>query len=514
LSEKQRKGKVYLVGAGPGDPGLLTLKARDCLGRADVVVYDHLANRVFLDYANERAELIYAGKKGGHHSLSQKEINKLILEKARAGATVVRLKGGDPFVFGRGGEEAEELAREGIAFEVVPGVTSAVAVPAYAGIPLTHRDYASTVAFITGHEDPTKEESAIAWDKLATGAGTLVFLMGVGNLAGIANNLISHGRAPETPVAVIQRGTVPGQRTITGDLSNISEKVKAAGLRPPAIIVVGDVVGLREELNWFEKRPLFGKRIIVTRARAQASDLVALLNDLGARCIEFPTIEIVPPASWTQLDRGISELDKYDWVIFTSVNGVRSFFQRLLEHKKDVRDLRGIKIGAIGPRTAGAIREKGILPDLVPEEFRAEAVVDALKGEAVEGKEVLIPRAAEARDVLPIELKKMGARVEVVEAYRTSRPTHPTEEILDLLDGGQIDVVTFTSSSTVTNFLSMFDSMEREVRKWMRNVVIACIGPITAETAKANGLTVSIVSQEYTIKGLVESIIRYYEDRS
>jgi len=514
LSEKQGKGKVYLVGAGPGDPGLLTLKARDCLGKADVVVYDHLANRVFLDYANERAELIYAGKKGGDHSLSQKEINKLILERARAGATVVRLKGGDPFVFGRGGEEAQELATEGIAFEVVPGVTSAVAVPAYAGIPLTHRDYTSTVAFITGHEDPTKNESTIAWDKLATGAGTLVFLMGVGNLAGIVNNLISHGRAPETPVAVIQRGTVTGQRTIAGDLNNICEKVKTAGLRPPAIIVVGDVVGLREELNWFEKRPLFGKRIIVTRARAQASDLVALLNDLGAQCIEFPTIEIVPPASWAQLDRSISELDKYSWVIFTSVNGVGSFFRRLLEHKKDMRDLGGIKIGAIGPRTAEAIRERGILPDLVPEEFRAEAIVDALKDEAVEGKEILIPRAAEARDVLSIELKKMGARVEVVEAYRTSRPRHPTEEIVELLRRGQIDVVTFTSSSTVTNFLSMFNSTVQEVRGWMRNVVIACIGPITAETAKKHGLSVGMVSREYTIKGLVESIIQHYEDRS
>ncbi|MCJ7596474.1 MAG: uroporphyrinogen-III C-methyltransferase, partial [Desulfobacterales bacterium] len=300
--QREKKGKVYLVGAGPGDPGLLTLKAKESIEKADVVVYDYLANRVFLEYADHKAELIYVGKQGGRHTLSQEEINQLIVDKAQQGLTVVRLKGGDPFIFGRGGEEAEELTKAGIPFEIVPGITSAIAVPAYAGIPLTHRDFTSTVAFITGHEDPTKEKSDIAWDKLATGVGTLVFLMGVGNLPKIARTLVEQGRPPETPVAVIHRGTVPEQRTVTGVLSNIAERVQKAKLKAPGIIVVGEIVKLREELNWFEKRPLFGKRIVVTRAREQASDFLVLLNELGAEGIEFPTIEVIPPPDWEALD--------------------------------------------------------------------------------------------------------------------------------------------------------------------------------------------------------------------
>ena len=298
----RKEGRVYLVGAGPGDPGLLTLRAKDCIERADVVVYDHLANRAFLDYANKQAEILYAGKKGGSHAMSQQEINRLICQKAAMGLTVVRLKGGDPFLFGRGGEEAQELVRAGIHFEVVPGVTSAVAVPAYAGIPLTHRDYASTVAFITGHEDPLKEQSSIDWGKLSSGAGTLVFLMGIGNLTKISRELIRNGRSPDTPAAVIMQGTVPGQKTVTGRLGDIGEIAERAGMKPPGIIVVGDVVGLRDELNWFEKKVLFGKRIVVTRARDQASDLLKRLTELGAECIEFPTIEVIPPESYDPMD--------------------------------------------------------------------------------------------------------------------------------------------------------------------------------------------------------------------
>jgi len=499
-----------LVGAGPGDPGLLTLKARDCLKRADVIVYDYLANRTFLGYADEGAEVIYAGKRGGNHSMGQEEINKLILDKAKEGKRVVRLKGGDPFIFGRGGEEAQELAREGIPFEVVPGITSAIGVPAYAGIPLTHRDHTSTAAFITGHEDPTKDESSIDWEKLATGVGTLVFLMGVGNLAKIARHLIRHGRSPQTPVAVIQRGTVPQQRTVTGELGDISEKVRDAGMRPPAIIVVGDVVKLRQELNWFETKPLFGKRIIITRARAQASGLLARLADLGAECIEFPTIEIIPPESFDNLDRSIENLKQYSWLIFTSVNGVKTFFERLGEQGKDTRDLKGIRIGVIGPKTAEAIRERGVLPDLVPGEYRAEAILDELKPLGIKGKRILIPRAAEAREVLPEELARMGARVDIVVAYRTRRPDSPMEEIEELLREGLIDMVTFTSSSTVSNFLTMLESKGEEIGEWMGNVAVACIGPITAEAARKRGLRVTLVAKEYTIEGLLESIVQYY----
>ncbi|MBW1806199.1 MAG: uroporphyrinogen-III C-methyltransferase, partial [Deltaproteobacteria bacterium] len=355
-----RKGIVYLVGAGPGDPGLLTVKARECIARADVVVYDYLAdylaNKLFLDYADEKAELIYVGKKGGCHTVSQDDINRIIVEKALSGLDVVRLKGGDPFIFGRGGEEARELAEKGIPFEVIPGVTSAIAVPAYAGIPLTHRDYTTAVTFVTGHEDPTKERSGIAWDKLSTGAGTLVFLMGVGNLDRIAENLVKHGRDPETPAAVIQRGTLATQRSVVGTLRDIADRAKGEGVRPPAIIVVGEVVNLRKELNWFETHPLFGKRIIVTRAREQASDFLAGLTRLGAVCFEFPTIEIIPPENWDDLDRAIRSLDSYQWVLFTSINGVRYFFKRLELLGKDARDLMGIKIGSIGPKTAQALK--------------------------------------------------------------------------------------------------------------------------------------------------------------
>jgi len=507
---KAEKGKVYLVGAGPGDPGLLTLRAKECIGRADVIVYDELANRVFLDFASANAELIYAGKKAGCHALSQHEINTVIVEKAREGRCVVRLKGGDPFIFGRGGEEAQELVKAGISFDVVPGVTSAIAVPAYAGIPLTHRDFTTSVAFITGHEDPGKGESAIAWDRLAGGVGTLVFLMGVGNLPAIAKSLMDHGRAPETPVAVIQRGTVASQRTITGPLGQIAVRAEREGIRPPAIIVVGDVVKLRGELNWFEERVLFGKRIVVTRAREQASEFLAALSDLGAECIEFPTIEIVPPESWDSLDRAIRSLGAYEWVVFTSVNGVKSFFQRLDALGRDVRDLKGIRIAAIGPKTGDAVREKGIRLDLMPDEYRAEAVVEAFKKEGVRGRGILLPRAAGAREILPGELEKMGARVDVVDAYRTIRPERDRERVREMLAEGEIHMVTFTSSSTVKNFFEMFEGEKDLVLRWMERVAVACIGPVTAGTAEEMGLKVCLIPSEYTIEALTKAILDYF----
>jgi uroporphyrinogen III methyltransferase/synthase len=507
---EQKKGKVYLVGSGPGDPGLLTLKAKECIEKADVVIYDYLANAVFLEYAKKDAERIYVGKEGGRHTMGQHEINRLIVEKARKGLRVVRLKGGDPFIFGRGGEEAQELVRAGIPFEVVPGVTSAIAVPAYAGIPLTHRDFTATVAFVTGHEDPTKETSNIAWDKIATGIGTLVFLMGVGNLSKIAASLVDHGRSPDTPVAVIRAGTVPAQRTVTGSLGNIADIAQQEKIKPPAIIVVGDVVSLRKDLSWFEQRPLFGKRIVVTRARGQASDFVSRLSELGAECVEFPTIEVIPPPTWKELDHAIGNLESYQWLVFTSVNGVKHFFDRLEHSGLDARTLKGVRVAAIGPKTADAIRAKGVNPDLVPQEYRAEAVVEAFGKQGVKGLRILLPRAAEAREVLPQELEKMGARVEVVEAYRTVRPKGAKDEIMAMLEKGDIHMVTFTSSSTVSNFMDMFQEDSDQLLKWMKTVTVACIGPVTAKTAQGRGLTVQITPPDYTIEALTQAMVDYF----
>ena len=506
----QKKGKIYLVGAGPGDPGLLTIKGKECITQADVVIYDYLANRSFLEYARDTAELIYVGKKGGCHTMSQEEINALIVKKTGEGKIVVRLKGGDPYIFGRGGEEAQELFRAGLDFEVVPGITSAISVPAYAGIPLTHRDHTATVTFITGHESPLKEESNIAWDNLATGAGTLVFLMGVGNLAQIAESLVQHGRAPDTPVAVIRRGTVAEQKTLTGTLDNIARIAEESNMKPPAIIVVGSVVSLRDELNWFEKRPLFGKRIVVTRAREQASGFLTELTRLGAECLEFPTIEVVPPESWEALDRAINALEDYHWLLFTSVNGVKYFLKRLEALGKDVRDLKGLKIGAIGPKTAEIWNRFGIKPDLMPSEYRAEAVVECFREQGdIKGLRILLPRAAQAREVLPEELKKMGAEVDVVPAYQTIKPDHDTVQIIEMLEQGAIDMVTFTSSSTVDNFVEMFNAESENLKQWMTGVTVACIGPITAKTARKKGFSTDLVPSEYTIEAFTDSIVEY-----
>jgi uroporphyrinogen III methyltransferase/synthase len=510
MAEKIKKGMVYLVGAGPGDPGLLTIKARECIEKADVLVYDYLANFLFLEYAHPEAEHIYVGKKAGDHTKTQDEINNIICEKALNGKTVVRLKGGDPFIFGRGGEEAQELLKAGVSFEIVPGITSAIAVPAYAGIPLTHRDHTATVAFITGHEDPSKGESNIAWDKLATGIGTLVFLMGIGNLKNISLELIKNGRPSHTPVAVIYRGTHPEQKTITGTLETIYEISQKANIKPPGIIVIGDVVGLRKELNWFETKPLFGKSIVVTRAREQASSFLAGLRELGANCIEFPTIEIAPPDDWAPLDDAINKIRDYNWLIFTSVNGVKFFFKRLLENKKDVRALGEIKVCAIGPKTADAVKGYGIMPDMVPPEYRAEAVIEEFRKLKTENLTILLPRAKEAREILPDELRKMGAEVDVVNAYVTIMPENRVADISKMLEAGEISMITFTSSSTVTNFMGMFGKNADQVKEWLKDIDIASIGPITSETAKRLGLKVTVEPESYTIDALTEAILKQY----
>ncbi len=501
-------GKVYLIGAGPGDPGLITVKGRECIETADVIVYDYLASPTLLKYAPEQADMIYVGKKGGDHTLSQEGINDLLVEKASAGHTVARLKGGDPFIFGRGGEEAEVLIDAGIPFEIVPGVTSAIAAPAYAGIPLTHRDYTSTVAFITGHEDPTRSESRIDWASLARGIGTLVFLMGVKNLPRIVERLLENGRAPETPVALVRWGTTTKQAVVSGTLSSIVKRVQEAGLKAPAIIVVGDVVQLRDRMKWFEHRPLLGRRVVVTRAREQASDLVKQLTDLGADCLECPTIAVVPPADWAPLDQALDRILDYDWIVFTSVNGVRFFFQRLFERGMDVRALGHLKTASIGPVTAARLRDFGITSDIIPESYRAESVVAAFDRENVQGKKILLPRAEEARPVLPVELTRMGAAVDEITTYRTRQARNNADLLVRELTEGKIDMVTFTSSSTVRNFKALLPP-DADMDALMKEVTVASIGPITSDTARELGFTVHITAENYTIPGLCEAILQH-----
>ena len=503
-----KSGKVYLVGAGPGDPGLITQKGLSCIQQADVIIYDYLASPILLKSASSQCEMIYVGKKGGDHTLSQDKINDLIIEKAKQGQTVTRLKGGDPFIFGRGGEEAEELVDAGIEFEIVPGVTSAIAAPAYAGIPLTHRHFTSTLAFVTGHEDPSKTESGIDWKSLATGIGTIVFFMGVKNLPQIVQRLMENGRAKDSPVALVRWGTTAIQQVVTGTLSNIVEKVQQAKLKPPSIIVVGDVVTLRDRLKWFENRPLHGKRIIVTRAREQASDLVKKLADLGAHCIEVPTIAVAPPADWGPLDNAIHRISFYDWLVFTSVNGVAYFFERLFANGMDVRSLGQIKTASIGPATAAKLFSFGIKSDIIPDNYVAESVVAAFRNEPVKGKKILLPRAEKARPVLPVELKKMGADVHEITAYRTLLEQHNARDLQQHLEEKQADMVTFTSSSTVTNFKALLP--EDAVNRLMNGVTVACIGPVTTETAEKTGFKVDIVADKYTIDGLCSAILKKF----
>ncbi len=504
--QTSRSPKVYLVGAGPGDPGLITVKGIECLEQADVVIYDYLASERLLAYTRSNARKIYVGKKGGDHTLPQHEINALILREAKAGNLVVRLKGGDPYIFGRGGEEAELLIENGIPVEIVPGVTSAIAAAAYAGIPLTHRDHTSTLAFVTGHEDPTKKESSIDWRALARGIGTIVFFMGVKNLPSITRNLIDHGKPASTPVAVIRWGTTNRQKTVCGTLETIADIVAAAGIGAPAIIVVGEVVRLREKLQWFEMRPLLGKTVLVTRTREQAGVLVKRLSDLGADCIEVPVIEIHPPESLQPLDDAIDAIATYDWVIFTSVNGVSAFFDRLFERGGDARRLGSVRTAVIGPATAERLRRYGITSDIVPESFRAESIVDAFRDRAVSGKRILVPRAREARPVLIDALRHLGAVVDEVPAYQTLPSSEGRERMLEALTDRRIDIVTFTSSSTVRNFVDLLPPSG--IQDLLDGVMLASIGPITTETAEALGLRISVTAETFTIDGLCAAIVQ------
>lgn len=508
FADMKQKGKVYIIGAGPGDPGLLTVKAVRCIERSDVLVYDYLVSPEILNYARADARLVYVGKKGGHHTASQDEINGILVREASEGNTVARLKGGDPFIFGRGGEEAEVLFEAEIPFEIIPGITSAIAVPAYAGIPLTHREHTSTVAFVTGHEDPKKDKSRIDWGKLS-GIETLVFLMGVKNLPRIVGSLLENGRSPDTPAAIIRWGTTHDQVTLSGTLGDIADLAEEKKMTPPAIFVVGEVARLRENLNWFERKPLFGRGIVITRPEKQAGELASLLSEEGARIIHFPTIEIVPPETYDDLDRALANVEDYDWIIFTSANGVRFFFNRLSEMGKDVRDLKGIKICSIGPATKAAIKKHGIPVDIVPDEFISEGVVAALKGQGMEGTRVLLPRAEVARDVIPAGLEKLGATVDVAAAYRTVSSGRDGEELERLIEEGKVDVITFTSPSTVSNFITIMGgnfNLPETIR-------IACIGPVTEKTAHEAGLRVDIVQGPYEITGLVTAMKEWFENR-
>jgi uroporphyrinogen III methyltransferase / synthase len=489
--------KVYLVGAGPGDPELLTLKGRRILEHADAVLYDHLAPEALLDLAPPQAERLYVGKKKSAHAFTQEEICGLLIERARRGLTVVRLKGGDPFLFGRGGEEAEALADAGIPFEVVPGVTSPLGIAAYTGVPLTHREHTSAVTFVSGHS-----VAAIDWDRVGH-AETLVIFMGLTVFADIARELLARGRAPETPAMAVRWGTRPDQETVAGTLAGLPGLIAARGLKPPATIIVGEVVRLREKLNWFERLPLFGQRIVVTRAKGQADALASRLQALGALAIELPTIEIRPPADPAPLDRAIANLASYDWLIFTSANGVRFFLDRLDRSPVDLRSLQA-RICAIGPATRAAVEALHLKVDLMGAEYVAEGLLAAFAAHDLAGRRVLLPRAAVARDLVPVELRKRGAQVDVVEAYRTVVPQDAAQRAREIFASPRApDWITFTSSSTVRNFVAIVDAGAEA----LAGVKVASIGPVTSRTARELGIQVAAEARQFTIDGLVEAVL-------
>ena len=500
---KKQSGICYLTGAGPGDLGLVTLRAREVLETAEVVVYDHLCNPQMLDWVSKEAQVIYAGKKAGAHTVCQEEINTLLLKETKAGKRVVRLKGGDPFLFGRGAEEAEALAAAKLPFEIIPGVSSALAAPAYAGIPLTHRAHSTQVTIFSGHEDPAKSESSLDFAKIAAQPGTKVMLMGVKRLAQITAELLKHGASPSLPVALIRWGTTNRQQTVRGPLSDIARLVSEAGFTAPAVAVFGEVVGLRNTLNWFENKPLFGKRVVVTRTRTQAGTLSGALRALGAECHELPTIRIEPPADLLEFGQLVQDCHTYDWLVFASPNGVDAFFKIFFKIYDDTREIGGVRIAAVGPATAARLRELHLHVDLQPEEFVAEAIIKAFqKDHTVENEKILIIRPEKARDVLSKELTKMGAIVDEAIAYRTVPETDATgiarfrEEAADL--------ITFASSSAVENFMALKLPLPPTLRT-------ASIGPVTSQTMRALGLRVDIEAKRHDIAGLTAAIRDFYE---
>ncbi len=504
------KGVVYLVGAGPGDPKLITLRGLEAIQRADVVVYDRLASPRLLKHMKAGAEKIFVGKLPDKHMMKQEEISRLLVELALQGKTVTRLKGGDPSVFGRVGEEAELLAEHGIRFEIVPGITSAIAVPAYAGIPVTHRDFTSSFSIVTGHEYKNKTYSKVNWDNLAQASGTLIFLMGVANLEQICTELIRGGKSPQTPVALIRWGTWMEQETLTGTLTDVAEKVRAAGFQSPAVTIVGEVVKLRDKLAWFETKPLFGRRILVTRARSQASELSSQIDELGGEAVEFPVIRTRPPSrpeAQAARDEALQRLSAFDWVLFTSANGVEYFMERLRELRLDIRALGNARLAAVGPKTEAALAKYGLLAEVVPSEFDGDALLDAIAPELRPGQNVLLATADIARAYVPEQLRERGLNVTKIDIYETVLDTEGGSEIVGLLKQNMLHIVTFTSSSTVTNLLRALRELgETEPLKLLQGCRIACIGPRTAATAQEAGLQVDYLANEATVASLVRCL--------
>ena len=487
--------KVYLVGGGPGDPDLITWKGRKLLETADSILYDNLVNEHLLDLAPPNCERIYVGKKKSVHAFPQEEICEMMIERARRGLKVIRLKGGDPYIFGRGGEEAEALSEAGIPYEVVPGVTSPLGIAAYAGIPLTHRAHTKVVTFVTGHD-----VHAIDWSKVGQ-SETLVIFMGIFAIRDIASEIIRHGRPGDTPAAAVRWGTRPDQETIVGTLATIADQIEAVQLKPPATVIIGEVVDLHGRLDWFEKLPLFGTRIVITRAADQAGDFSERLRALGADAVELPVISLVPPLDPAPLDGAVENLASYDWLIFTSVNGVRFFMERLDRSARDLRSLKA-RICAIGPATRRAVEALHLKVDVMPEEYVAEGLIRAFASENLAGKKILLPRAAVARDLIPSELAKLGAQVDVVEAYRNVVPPHSAERSREIFGAAKKpDWIAFTSSSTVKNLLAAAG------REALEGIRIASIGPVTSSTLCGHGLQVDAEAKQFTIDGLIEAIL-------
>ncbi|MDQ2866607.1 MAG: uroporphyrinogen-III C-methyltransferase [Candidatus Eremiobacteraeota bacterium] len=498
-------GRVTLVGAGPGDPGLLTLRAADVLRCADVLLYDALASDAVIEFAPRTCERIYVGKRGGSHAMAQAAIEALMIDRARSGSRVVRLKGGDVFVFGRGGEEAQALHRAGVAFEIVPGITSAIAAPAYAGIPVTHRDFNVAFTVVTGHEDPAKAASSIDWSKLADPHHTLVLLMAMGNLEEITRHLIRDGMREETPVAIVSDGTRPTQRTVTGTIATIAADAQRDGIGAPAVVVIGDVVKLRDELRWFDSNPLFGKHVLITRPAHQAEDFARALYARGVNPILAPAITIGPPDDLHAAHHAIDHLAEYGWVMFTSANGVDAFFERLGSLGADARYVGKTRVAAIGAKTSERLLHYGIRADLVPNAFVSEEFGRAFIEATRNGEAVLIYRAQEARDVLPQMLIDAGRKATVIAAYKTTFERDPqfAEKV------ARADVLTFTSASTVRGFAHLLGSAEQALEA-AKGKVVACIGPITAETAAEIGLDVNAIADVYTTDGLLDALETHF----
>ena len=500
------KGMVFLVGAGPGDAGLLTLRGAELLAGADVVVYDALVNSDLLKLAPAGAEIIFGGKRSGKSTMPQDELNRLLISKARAGKRVVRLKGGDPYVFGRGGEEAEQLADAGVEFEVVPGVSSFVAVPNYAGVPLTHREFCSKLTLITGHEDPAKEASSINWEQVARTPGTKVIMMGTDRIGQIAETLTKHGLDKNTPVAMVQWGTTARQRAIEGTLENIAEVAAAAQIGPPTIAVIGDVVKLRPKLNWFEKRPLFGSRVVVTRPREQAGELSRRLREAGAEVLEIPAIKIEPPTKREPLIDAFLELNSYDWLVFTSPNGVTAFFEYFFRQFHDMRDLGGARIAAVGPATANKLKALHLQVDLMPEEALAASIAEAFSDfESIENLKICLLRAEVANRELPEALEALGAIVDDIAVYRTVADTSDASAAGGKLLENGADWIVFSSGSTVEHFHARFD-LPSLVKKFPK-LRLASIGPETTKVLVAHGLEPALEATKHTSESLADELI-------